>query len=200
MAVDVVRGGVKVNALPEVTSVLVNFRIDYAESVASTRAHVEKLVRPLAKKHGLALRAWNDAAVGSTSISTRAGSNPNPNPNPLPSNATSYLALRTFGIPLEPAPRTPQAGGVWELFAGTVRAVSVAPGARERVVAPAATTGNTDCKMYYNLTRNVFRYMGAGAGPGVHTVDERARIADHYGIVDWLHGMIQNADAYDGEE
>ena len=32
-----------------------------------------------------------------------------------------------------------------------------------------------------------------------HTVDEKASIESHYEIVKWIHAIIQNADAYDGE-
>ena len=32
-----------------------------------------------------------------------------------------YVKVELLGVPLEPAPRTPASGGVWELFAGTVK-------------------------------------------------------------------------------
>lgn len=31
-------------------------------------------------------------------------------------------------------------------------------------------SGNTDCKMYYGLTKNVYRFMGAPAGSGFAAV------------------------------
>lgn len=175
-AVDVVHGGVKVNALPELVTAAVNFRIDFSESVASTEEHVTKLVRKVAKKHGLKFSAFKNA----TDLGGR------------------FVSVEQFGLPLEPAPRTPDSGGVWDLFAGTVRAVT----GENRVVSPFASTGNTDCKMYYNLSRNIFRYSGApmNGGENMHTVDERSKLTSHWAIVDWLHAMIQNADAYDGEQ
>jgi len=33
-----------------------------------------------------------------------------------------------------------------------------------------------------------------------HTVDEKASIEGHFAILGWLHAVIQNADAYEGEE
>jgi Gly-Xaa carboxypeptidase len=77
----------------------------------------------------------------------------------------------------------------------------------------AYNSGNTDCKVYYNLTKNVFRYVGGpnGLDRGIvsrlacladkqHTVDEHVSIAGHHHIVSWIHALVQNADRYDGEE
>ena len=41
------------------------------------------------------------------------------------------------------------------------RAVIPGPDGAERIVTPFHSTGNTDCKMYYNLTKNVYRFMGS---------------------------------------
>ncbi|KAL1411027.1 hypothetical protein Q8F55_001974 [Vanrija albida] len=181
IAVDVINGGVKVNALPELVTAQVNFRIDFDESVSSTQEHVARLVERIAKKHDLKFEAWgdNNATIGS-----------------------HYVKLKTLGIPLEPAPRTPSSGGVWELFAGTVKASLPAADGSELVVAPFASTGNTDCKMYYNLTKNVYRFVGLSAGSsfGAHTVNERSSIKGHHAVVNWVHAIIQNADAYEGAE
>jgi Gly-Xaa carboxypeptidase len=179
IAVDVVHGGVKVNALPELVTAAVNFRIDFSESVGSTQAHVAKILEKVAKKHDLKFSAWKNATQG-----------------------THFVNVQTMGLPLEPSPATPSSGGVWDLFAGTVRAVMPSGDKHERIVTPFASTGNTDCKMYYNLTRNVYRFSGAplSSGANIHTVDERTRVDAHWGIVDWVHGIIQNADVYAGEE
>jgi Gly-Xaa carboxypeptidase len=182
IAVDVVNGGVKVNALPELVTAAVNFRIDFSESIASTQEHVSKVVGAIAKKHRLELSAWKGA--NSTDLGGR------------------YVQLETFGKPLEPAPQSPSSGDVWELFAGTVRAVIPGPDGAGRIVTPFASTGNTDCKMYYNLTRNVYRFNGAplSAAYNIHTVDERFRIDAQWSIVDWVHGIIQNSNSFTGEE
>lgn len=56
--------------------------------------------------------------------------------------------------------------------------------------------------MYYNLSKNVYRFMGGplSGGSGIHTVNEWTTIAGHWQVVDWVHAIIQNADAYEGEE
>lgn len=181
IAVDVINGGVKVNALPELVTAQVNFRIDFNESLASTQEHVANLAERIAKKHDLKFQAWSDSneTIGS-----------------------HYVKLKVLGIPLEPAPRTPQSGGVWELFAGTVKASLPAADGSELIVSPFASTGNTDCKMYYNLTKNVYRFVGlpGGSSFGAHTVNERSSIKAHFAIVNWVHAIIQNTDAYDGPQ
>lgn len=37
----------------------------------------------------------------------------------------------------------------------------------------ARISGNTDCKMYYNLTKNVYRFMGPAAGSSFGAVSRR---------------------------
>ncbi|ORY29955.1 carboxypeptidase s precursor [Naematelia encephala] len=182
-AVDVVGGGVKVNALPELVTSLVNFRIDFDESVKSTQDHVAGILEAVAKKNGLNFEAF----TGSDEVDQLDG---------------KYVKVELLGLPLEPAPRTPTSGGVWDLFAGTVKAVIPGPDGTERIVTPYVSTGNTDCKMYYNLTKHVYRFMGSPSesGSNAHTVDEKAKIENHYTIVQWIHAIVQNADAYQGEE
>ncbi|OWZ50744.1 Gly-Xaa carboxypeptidase [Cryptococcus neoformans A2-102-5] len=181
-AVDVVHGGVKVNALPELVTAMVNFRIDFAESLNSTKEHVKYLASRVAEKSGLELSAFDGRDVGELS--------------------GKFIKVEVMGLPLEPAPRTPTEGGVWELFAGTVKAAIPGPDGEERIVTPFASTGNTDCKMYYNLTKNVYRFMGTSfpGAENAHTVDEKGSIAGHLQIVKWIHAIVQNADAYTGEE
>ncbi len=101
-AFDVINGGVKVNALPELVTGLVNFRIDFAESVQSTQDHVTGILEKVADRNGLAFSAF-DGKDGDEDLGGR------------------YVKVEVLGLPLEPAPRTPTSGGVWELFAGTVK-------------------------------------------------------------------------------
>lgn len=104
-AVDVVMGGVKVNALPELVTALVNFRIDFSESVKSTQEHVSGILGEVAKKNDLHFAAF----TGKDGVEDLEG---------------RYVKVELLGMPLEPAPRTPASGGVWELFAGTVKCVT----------------------------------------------------------------------------
>lgn len=112
-AVDVIQGGVKVNALPEVVETLVNFRIDFDESVDFAQRHVEHLLRKVAKTHDLAFEGF--AASGSMANANWTSSG---------TGTGTGIKVELVGEPLEPAPRTPASGPVWELFAGTVKSVS----------------------------------------------------------------------------
>lgn len=59
---------------------------------------------------------------------------------------------------------------------------------RETRTVHADDSGNTDCKMYYNLTKHVYRYMGQPDGSlyNMHTVDERATVESHIAMVSTL--------------
>ena len=101
-AVDIINGGVKVNALPELVTANVNFRIDFAESVESTKKHVAHLLGAVAKKNGLTFSAF-EGKDGEKDLGGR------------------YVMVELMGLTIEPAPRTPSNGPVWDLFAGTVK-------------------------------------------------------------------------------
>jgi Gly-Xaa carboxypeptidase len=100
-AVDVVNGGVKVNALPELVTGKVNFRIDFSESVESTKSHVAKILAKVAKKNGLEFSGFKGKDTKEL--------------------GGKFVQVELMGQPLEPAPNTPTEGGVWDLFAGTVK-------------------------------------------------------------------------------
>lgn len=91
------------NALPELVTSLVNFRIDFSESVNSTQEHVIALAKAVAKKNGLKFSGFEGKANEDAELAGR------------------FVKVDLMGLPLEPAPRTPSSGGVWELFAGTVK-------------------------------------------------------------------------------
>jgi Gly-Xaa carboxypeptidase len=89
------------------------------------------IVAPIAKKHNLQLSAFE------TSPSSNSGL------------GDSYVQLAVQGIPLEPAPKTPTSGAVWELFSGSIRAVhkDEKNDNKPYIVSPFASTGNTDTKV-----------------------------------------------------
>lgn len=57
-AVDVIQGGIKINALPESVTAAVNHRIATFSSTADVEAKYIKLLEPYARKHGLTLSAF----------------------------------------------------------------------------------------------------------------------------------------------
>ena len=179
------------------SSINSNHRISFTSNVTATRQHIATIVKPIAEKFGLQLSAFNLGSEG---------------------NATSngYIKLEDYGTPLEPAPRSPTSGGIWDMFSGSIRHVHRQPRIADLagtttelgepyIVSPFASTGNTDTKVMHGLSKHIYRYMGnpvsteVGLG-NAHTVNEKTSIDAHLKIVEWIFTLVQNADAYDGEQ
>ncbi|ORY25047.1 hypothetical protein BCR39DRAFT_566413 [Naematelia encephala] len=186
-AVDVISGGAKVNALPEVVEVLMNHRIALHNDVATVKEHLRKVLEPVAKLHNLTIAAFEAEGNHAHEIGQR------------------YVQLQSYGASVDPVTRSVVAGPVWEMFSGTIRHVHPGINGRDTVVSPFATTGSTDTKVFLNLSRAIYRFAG---GPetahlsynGHHTVNEKASVTAHLHMARWVHALIQNADAYDGPE
>ncbi|KAI5452936.1 hypothetical protein NCC49_006472 [Naganishia albida] len=183
-AIDIVKGGVKVNALPERVEMMMNFRIDFASSIKETQDHLSRVIATVAKSNNLTFASF-------------------PQKNDSVDLGDRYALAEVFGIPLEPSPYTPESGAVFDMFAGTIKSSLPGPNGEDRIVAPFSSTGNTDTKVYWNLTRNIYRFMSAPMGGGMsgaHTVNEKAGIDAHLQIVQFVHALIQAANDYDGPQ
>ncbi|QDS71726.1 hypothetical protein FKW77_008694 [Venturia effusa] len=144
VAVDVINGGVKTNALPERTRAIINHRINIGSHPSDAKQHITSLASTIAKKYNLTLHAFPaNASQGET---------------------PSSITLRAESTELDTAPVTPTlvdgADGVlgltpYGILSGTTRALY----GEEIVVAPGIMTGNTDTRYYWDLTRHIFRYM-----------------------------------------
>ncbi|KAF7580908.1 Peptidase M20/M25/M40 family protein [Clavispora lusitaniae] len=178
-AVDIVEGGVKSNALPEHASVLVNHRIAVEESVASTGKKVLDQIVDFAEKYDLGVIS-NDALVR----------------DKTPNGYIDY----NFVEPLEPAPLTPVGDEVWNVFGGSLRYLYeelVFPEKNDTFIfAPFISTGNTDTKSYWSLTRNIFRYEPGLPTPrgNIHSVDERLNFDGHLLIIAFYYYYLQVVD------
>ncbi|KAJ7881096.1 hypothetical protein B0H14DRAFT_2566062 [Mycena olivaceomarginata] len=189
-AVDVVRGGVKANALPEAAHAVVNHRILTESSVAEVRAHNTAVLRPLAERFNLSFTAFGVAERGA------------------PGTARGTLALRDMYAALEPAPVSPTDACAYGLLAGSIKAAyatrrGAANGSDTVVVAPAVMVGNTDTQFYWKLSPHIFRYghgnAAAGLGPDeildkIHTVDESIDADDFVEMIRFFITLILNAD------
>ena len=175
-AVDVINGGVKVNALPERTTVTVNHRINIGDTPEHVWDHLTKLAKPLAKKYNLTLHAFDGVKEEALSISL------------APSETTLKVAPIT---PTNVDTLTPYA-----ILAATTRAVY----GEEIVVSPGMMTGNTDTRYYWDITKHIFRY-GPGFDPSadeglgaIHTVNERISAVNHFNMVKWMTLFVRNMD------
>jgi Gly-Xaa carboxypeptidase len=173
VAVDVIEGGVKVNALPERTRVLVNHRVNIGEHPSDVQAKMTKLAGKIADKYNLTLNAFTDEP-----------------------EAPSSIILRVNDRVLEPAPVTPTdiaSFTPYSVLSGTTRALYGV----EAIMAPGLMTGNTDTKYYWDLTRYIFRYAPGwdhedSSLDGIHTVDERVSVETHVKTVQWFSMFIRN--------
>ncbi|KAH9834221.1 carboxypeptidase S [Rhodofomes roseus] len=210
VAVDVVWGGVKSNALPEGAGVVVNHRVAVDSSVSALKDHAVAVLRPVADALNVTLVAFPDD--GDTLFSRREISSV--------ARAGTVTLSDAFGTALEPAPVSPTDSAQWKVLAGTIRAAWGAPhpgldralnkpasvqvplqGEAEPdiVVVPSLLAGNTDTQFYWALTPHIFRYNHyyARDGPAdgsIHTVDEVCEAEGFVGMVKFFVGLMLNAD------
>ncbi|KAK4234962.1 hypothetical protein C8A03DRAFT_18225 [Achaetomium macrosporum] len=181
-AVDVISGGIKVNALPERATAVVNHRINVGETTQVIKDRLTALAGELAKKHNLTLHAFDHD--GKEDAKNMPSSSISLSPSP--------------GHELEVAPITPAGGSrPFSVLAGTTRALY----GEEVVVTPGIMTGNTDTRYYWDLTRHIFRFAPGfdpedepGLGLRIHTVDERVSVANHVNAVRWFMLFVRNMD------
>ncbi|KAJ7077873.1 hypothetical protein B0H15DRAFT_1003211, partial [Mycena belliarum] len=167
-AIDIIQGGVKSNALPEQAYALVNHRISTQSSVGETQAHDTALLKSLASDFNLSYNAFG------VQLSEKGAP------------AYGKLTLKdAYGTSLEPAPVSPISGdeaAAYKLLSGTIKATYNAhrslAGSGSIAVAPGMSTGNTDTRYYWKLSRSIFRYNhknsigSTNRLSGVHTVNE----------------------------
>jgi Gly-Xaa carboxypeptidase len=181
VAVDIIHGGVKNNALPERTQITVNHRINVGSNSTDIKSHITSLAAQVAHKYNLTLNAFNGT------------------------ESPSSITLSDRATLLEPAPVTPTSLHLtssnstrvtpFSILSGTTRALY----GKDLIVSPGLMTGNTDTRYYWDLSEHIFRY-----GPGwdkdqvgmgnIHTVDEKVGVQAHLDTVKWMWGWIRNMD------
>ncbi|KAG1746669.1 uncharacterized protein EDB91DRAFT_1236100 [Suillus paluster] len=154
-AVDLVEGGVKVNALPERASAVVNHRIAEHSSLGELQQHLIDLLTPVAAKYDLALVAF--------------GSN-------VTSGGSGQVTLSDFlGSALEPSPVTPTEYGPWAILQGSIKAAFESSPTRNSSKVVVTPSLSTDTRFYWNLTKHIFRFSPSFETDmynGLHTVNE----------------------------
>lgn len=178
-AVDIIGGGVKSNALPEHASVLVNHRIAVEESVESTRQKIVNQILELAKENDLGVLVDGKEVKEKTK---------------------NGHFVYTTNEPLEPAPVTPINDEVWQTFGGSLRylyeELLFPEEDKTYVVSPFLSIGNTDTKSYWDLTRNIYRYVPGltDFDANVHSVNERLEFDAHLLVIAFYYYYLQVVD------
>lgn len=174
-AIDVIGGGVKVNALPERTTLLVNHRVNIGDKPDDVQQHVTKLAAIIAKKYNLELNAFNGKA-----------------------DVPSSITITHRPDVLSPAPVTPtsvEETTPYSILSGTTRALY----GKDIIMAPSIMGGNTDTRYYWDLTKHIFRY-GPGWDkddadlPSAHTVNEKISAIAHLRTIQWFALFLRNID------
>lgn len=124
-AVDIIFGGVKVNALPEKATAIVNHRVAEHSSVRELQERTTKILKPVAERYNLTLDAFDKNVT---------------------TGGDGRLALSdAFGTALDPSPVTPTGHSPpYALLAGTIVGAvhkKFGPGGPKVVVQPALALG-----------------------------------------------------------
>ncbi|CAK7243301.1 MAG: hypothetical protein STHCBS139747_004819 [Sporothrix thermara] len=186
-AVDIVRAGLKINAMPEKVEIGVNYRVAPHQSLEAVKQRAVDLATPIAKKYGIKLEAFGKkVSVGSNDVHAAYD---------VDYNATLVL---TTPMELPVAPVTPTTGDVWDLFSGTIQDTFAFEGGR---VVPVGDimNGNTDTRSYLGLTRNIFRFepMRPAWIQNFHAIDEGLHMEGHMEAVRFYYNLVRNFDASD---
>ncbi|KAF5092671.1 hypothetical protein D0Z00_004469 [Geotrichum galactomycetum] len=216
-ALDLVSGGLKINALPEEVVLAVNFRVSVDSSVTETREKLVGNVKTIAKKYGLGLKVNATAKKSDSTLGE---------PNViqiLPASEHGEFIIENYASFIEPAPISPVTGATWETLAGTIRDVfenfagrvidPLNPPADKKqqqqqedsvdakkkkpiIIAPSLMTANTDTKHYWPLTKNIYRFSPTRVTDirmgNIHTVNENLPFEVHRESVVFYYSFIKN--------
>ncbi|KAG0653066.1 putative carboxypeptidase [Hyphodiscus hymeniophilus] len=174
-AVDLINGGVKINALPERVFAVINHRIAVESRTKDVRENIQTLLQDqILKKFSMSLNAWGNVS-GNTS-----------------SSAVGQVILEDFDEPLEPSPVSPFDSEAYKTFTGTIKQTF----GEDYIVAPSFMTGNTDTKYFWNLSKNIYRFSPVrdDGRANAHTVDERVGMKEHIEGVKFYTQLIFNGD------
>ncbi|WVQ72429.1 hypothetical protein IAR50_001981 [Cryptococcus sp. DSM 104548] len=173
LAIDLIHGGVKVNALPEFVQATVNHRIAFTSTVNDTLQHYLDIIPPLAESLNFTISAF-----GQSPNKKRSG---------------SHITLEAPGG-FESAPITSAEGKSFELMAGTCKHVF----GNDTIVAPSGMFANTDTKHMWGVTKNIYRFSPALNSENLHqhTVDERISLSAHLNTTRFFYKLLRNADGW----
>lgn len=175
-AIDTILGGVKINALPEKTTMGIDYRIAPHQTLSDIKERLAAQISELADEYDLEV-IFDGEHISSGSYGTF--------------NISSH-------DPLPPAPISSTSGKVWDIVAGTCRHVfqDVVPYWKHEtvVVAPSVLIGNTDTAWYWDVSKDIYRFVPGHLDDmlGLHTVNERLRFRSHVTAVIFFYEWVIN--------
>ncbi|OXH37725.1 Gly-Xaa carboxypeptidase [Cryptococcus neoformans] len=193
-AVDIIHGGLKVNALPEAVTAIVNHRVNSLSNHFELQDRTLNLLKPVCEDYNLTLIGFDGETV-------------------FDGSPTSKVILdEAFGYYTDPSPHSPVSieDPAWRVMAGTARGMWASrkevsedgkivelEAGDDLIMAPFMSTGNTDTRRYWDLTPNIyrFRYTPMAGSGGAHTINEYANADDLIEFARFYQAMILNLDA-----
>ncbi|KAA1468984.1 carboxypeptidase S [Dentipellis sp. KUC8613] len=184
-AVDLIGGGVKVNALPESAWAVVDHRIADWSSVESLQERYSDVLSSVVADYNLTFDAFGKSMSDVT-------------------DAAGHVRISdAYGTALNPAPVTPTGESEpWKFLSGTIlstlgTSLRKELAGKRAVVAPGM---NLDTRHYWNLTKHIFRYghrdMKDGFN-GAHTINEAIQGEEYLEMIRFFSRLILNADETD---
>lgn len=189
-AINIIDGGMKINALPEKVTLKINHRIGYDSSIKEVKKTVLEKVKLIASKYSLGVDGFDD--MDSTEF------------RDIPSGKF----VLSSDVSLIQAPKSPASGDAWNLFSGSIKHVyedfAIYPDSdpstnKEVIVAPSVMTANTDSKYYWGLTKNIYRFspMRGTSAKNLHAINERVELDSHVEGVAFFYTLLRNVYQYD---
>jgi Gly-Xaa carboxypeptidase len=182
-AVDVIHGGVKVNALPTSVYALINMRIAPHESVEIVSKRLDAIIQPLAVKHNMEfsstilthsmdavkMAGFDDFVVGFNQT-----------------EAQGMVKVEVSG--LEPSPISSTEKAAYKRLSAVTRRVF-----KDIVVTPFMMPANTDTRWSWDVAESIFRFdpFFGEAKNNVHTVDESVESESFIEMVRFYHELIR---------
>ncbi|WVQ75768.1 hypothetical protein IAR50_005399 [Cryptococcus sp. DSM 104548] len=192
-AVDIINGGLKVNALPESVKAIVNHRVNFLSNHTELQARTIGILKPVCEAYNITLIGFSGETVFS-------------------GNPTTRVELDVaFGYYTDPSPHSPVSveDPAWRVLAGTTRGVwasraevsedgsivELGPG-EDIIMAPLMSTGNTDTRRYWSLTPNIYRYRYTpmSNAAGAHTINEYSNAHDLIEFARFYQAIVLNMD------
>ncbi|KAH7890740.1 hypothetical protein F5I97DRAFT_1933907 [Phlebopus sp. FC_14] len=176
-AVDIVEGGVKVNALPERAFTVINHRIGEHSSVGQLQQHLIAVLSPVAMNYDLTLNAF-----GRVVSEGRAG---------------VVTLSDAFDSSLEPSPVTPFGYGPYSILGGSIKATLQSSEHYNTTSVVVTPSLSLDTMHYWNLTKHIFRFSPAAVSDhynGEHTVNEALRATAMIEAIRFYTKLILNVD------
>ncbi|WWC88913.1 uncharacterized protein L201_003828 [Kwoniella dendrophila CBS 6074] len=183
-AIDMIQGGIKYNALPEVVKTTINYRLAFDTTTSEVQKLIAKAVRPIAANYG----------YGFSSFEHEKDKNQSGRSLSLPH---IKLAISDIEPILESAPPTPSDSLAFALIGGTCKSMY----GDDTVIAPTGMFANTDTRYMWNLTRHIFRFNPSllTHNAGVHTTDERISLEAHLNTTRFYYTLMHNLQGWQAD-